>query len=315
MADLEDYTLPDTAPEPPSQERAPIFVDREPPANAYAEQVLLGSCLLDPQYYSEIAERLTESDFYLDSNRRIFRAIAGLIESGAAVDIATLSTELKRTKELSTVGGVSAIAALTEGLPRKPSITDYVRLILEKSQLRQMIKLFNVAITRAEDQSDTPLAILEDAESSLMEIAQEANSGKLRTIYDSAKDAGGLEPYLKAYTDPELKPGLQTGFADYDAMTGGLHKSELTIIAARPGAGKTAFAMNIAQNIAEDNKKIIAVFSLEMSRLALEQRMMASKAWVDVRKAATGFLGRDDKVKLETALLNLIETKIGRAHV
>jgi replicative DNA helicase len=311
VADLEQFKMPDSAPEPPPTEHAPVFVDREPPADVRIEKVLLGSVLLDPQYFNEIAEALTEQDFYLDSHVRIFKAMASLIEAGSAVDSATLIAELQRKKELEAVGGSAYIFGLTEDLPRRPVITEYVKLVKSKSQLRQMIGLFNGAITRAQDQSETPLAILEDAESSLLEIAQEANSGKLKTIYQSVEEAGGTESYLRAYTDPELKPGLLTGFSDYDRMTGGLQKSELTIIAARPSLGKTSLAMNIAENVAVDTDNVVAVFSLEMSRISLERRMMASRARVNVQRAMEGiYLGREEKTRLETALGQLVESNI-----
>jgi replicative DNA helicase len=300
--------MPDKAPDPPA-ERKGAPVDAGLPSNLHAEQTLVGACLLDPVYYNEIAERLRPEDFSSDPFCRIFRCIGELIDAGSAIDIVTVSAGLRRTKELDTIGGISALAGLTEGLPRRPVVNDYIKLVLEKSQLRRMIQLFNVALLRAQDQSETPLSILEAAEGQLLEIAQDAQAGALRTIYQSVEAAGGTEPYLKAYTDPEMKPGLPTGFLDYDAMTGGLQKSELTIIASRPSMGKTALAMNIAQNVAIGKKNIVAIFSLEMSRSSLERRMMASRAWVNVRKAQEGiYLNRDERIKLETALGDLVES-------
>ena len=280
------------------------------PANVEAEKVVLAAILLDNAAFSEVAERLESDDFSLDSHRRIFLRMSDLIEANQAVDTVTLLAELDRHKEISTVGGHAYIFGITEGVPRRPAITDYIAILKDKSALRKLMGICSMAIARAADQSESSMGILEDVESKLLEIAQESNTGKLRTIYESVQDAGGMESYLKAYTEPELKPGLQTGFTEYDDMTGGLQKSELIIIAARPSMGKTALAMNIAQNVAIDNEKVIAVFSLEMSRQALERRMMASKAWVDIRKAMAGWLGRDEKIKLETALIELVEANI-----
>ncbi len=323
MTDASDFTMADSAPEPPPSD-GPAFVpddrrrvktldsslDAVMPCNVEAEKVVLAAILLDNSAFSEVAERLESEDFSLDSHRRIFLRMSELVDANQAVDIVTLAAELTRHKEVEVVGGVAYLASLTEGVPRRPAITEYIAILKNKSALRRIMAICSLAIARAADQSDSSMEILEYAEGALLQIAQEANSGKLKTIYESVQEAGGVEPYLKACTDPEITPGLLTGFADYDAMTGGLHKSELIIIAARPSMGKTAWAMNIAQNAAFDNQKVIAVFSLEMTRGALEQRMMASRAWVDMRKAQAGWLGRDEKVKLETALLSLIETNI-----
>lgn len=324
MADLSQFQMPDTAPEPPPDDGpAPLPDDRKRvdsynsavdavlPSNPEAEKVLLAAVILDNDAFSEIAERLEADDFSLESHRRIFLRMAELIDAQQAVDTVTLIAELQRHKELDSVGGRAYIFALTEGVPRRPAITDYIRIIKDKSMLRRMMGVCSQAIARAADQSGDALGVLEFAEGSLLEIAQEANTGTLRTIYESVKDAGGADPYLKAFTDPDLKPGLQTGFLDYDAMTGGLQKSELTIVAARPGMGKTMLAMNIADNVTTGTDKVVAIFSLEMSRTALERRMMASKAWVNVQRAMEGiYLGREERVKLETALGHLIEANI-----
>jgi replicative DNA helicase len=310
VADLQEFRLPDKAPDPPA-ERKGAPVDAGLPSNLHAEQTLVGACLLDPVYYNEIAERLTPADFSSDSYCRIFRCIGELIDAGSAIDIVTVSAELRRTKELDTVGGISALAGLTEGLPRRPVVGDYIKLVLEKSQLRRMIQLFNVALLRAQDQSETPLSILEEAEGQLLEIAQDAQAGALRTIYQSVEAAGGLDPYLKAYTEPQFKTGLQTGFIDYDRLTGGLQKQELTVWAGRPSMGKTAIAMNLIENVCCGTDKVAAFFSLEMSRSSIERRFMASRARVDVKRAMDGwFLSGEEKRKLGVALNDLLESHI-----
>jgi replicative DNA helicase len=310
LTDLDNYRMEDKAPEHP-EDAAEAALDRDTPANPAAEATLLGAVLLDPAAYNEIAEKLTADDFFLDAHRRIFRVIGVLIDAGSAVDIVTLTAELQRTGELSTVGGVAFIAGLTEGLPREPQITDYIRLVLDKSQLRRMIGLFNAAIARAQDQVESPLDILEDTEGSLLTIAQEANVGKLRTIWQSVEDAGGVDPYLKAYTEPEAKTGLQTGFVEFDQKTGGLQPAELVIVAARPAMGKTSFAINLMENVCCGSECVAAFFSLEMSRAAVERRFMASRAYVDVKRAMEGFfLSGHEKLKLARALDDLVGARI-----
>lgn len=306
MAD--ESRVPDDLYDPPA---AKPKLDAGLPANLVAEYTLLGAVLLDPSCYNDIAERLTSDDFSLDSNQRVFRVMAELIDANVAVDLVTVSTELNRKKELSTVGGVAFLAGLTEGLPRRPQVTDYIRLVLEKSQLRRMISLFTEATARAQDQSESPLDILEHAEGQILQIAQEANVGKLRTMAESVADAGGFEPYLKSYIEPALKTGLQTGYTEFDRMTGGLQKAELTILAARPSMGKTALAINILENVCCGTELVAAFFSLEMSRASIERRFMASRARVDVKRAMEGaYLSNEEKRKLGSALNDLIESSI-----
>jgi replicative DNA helicase len=251
LTDASDFMMADAVPEPPPDDNpAPLSDDRRRvktldssvdavmPCNVEAEKVVLAAILLDNAAFSEAAERLEAEDFSLDSHRRIFLRMSELVDANQAVDIVTLVDELSRHKEVEAVGGVAYIASITEGVPRRPAITEYIAILKDKSTLRKLMGICSLAIARAADQSETAMEVLEAAESQLLEIAQDANTGKLRTIYQSVEDAGGTEPYLKAYTQPELKPGLQTGFLDYDRMTGGLQKSELTIWAARPSMGK-----------------------------------------------------------------------------
>lgn len=315
MSDLQNFKLPDKAPEPPAerkQARIPdLALDQGLPANVYAEKTILGAILLDQTAFNEAAEKLSEDDFSLDSHRRIFLRMSELVDANQAVDIVTLSAELDRYKERDTIGGIAYLASLTEGLPRRPVIGEYIRLVLDKSRLRKMMLIFSAGIARAADQGETALEILEEAEGQLLEIAQDAQAGALRTIYQSVEAAGGLDPYLKAYTEPQFKTGLQTGFIDYDRLTGGLQKQELTVWAGRPSMGKTAIAMNLIENVCCGTDKVAAFFSLEMSRSSIERRFMASRARVDVKRAMDGwFLSGEEKRKLGVALNDLLESHI-----
>ena len=317
MSDLQDFTIPDKAPEPPEERQAPrrgeveLAFDQGLPADAVAEMTILGAILLDASAFNEAAEKLEADDFSLDSHRRIFLRISELIDANQAVDIVTLAAKLDRYKERDVIGGVAYLASLTEGLPRRPVIGEYIRIVKDKSQLRRLMSICSLTIARAADQSESSMVILESAEGQLLQIAQEAQSGTLRTIYQSVEEAGGTEPYLRSYTEPQQKTGLQTGFIDYDRLTGGLQKQELTIIAARPSAGKSSIAMNIIENICCGTEAVAAFFSLEMSRSSLERRFMASRARVDVKRAMDGwFLSGEEKRKLEVALNDLLEARI-----
>lgn len=312
MSAAEEYTLPDKAPAPPRADHGTDSdLDKSLPHSLEAERVLLGAVLVSPASFNEIAEALRADDFFLDAHRRIYAAMEELTEANVALDLVTLSEELSRKKHLDVIGGRAYVASLTEGIPRRLALNDWIATVRDKSRLRQLIAICSTAITRAADQSESTQPILESVEAELLEIAQESNAGKLRTICESVQDVGGVEPYIKAMTEPAQKLGLATGFTDYDRMTGGLQRSELTIIAARPSMGKTALAINIAQNASLRNGKVVAVFSLEMSRQALERRMMAGEARVDVRRALIGeWLSQTERDKMFMALAELIEAPL-----
>ena len=323
MPDLDEYVMPDEVPEPPPEPPKREYQEQRRetvpalnfegglPANVDAEKTILGAVLLDNVAFNETAEKITAEDFSHDSHQRIYLRMSDLINANQPVDIITLSNELTRLKEIESIGGVAYLASLTEGLPRRPVIEEYIRIVKDKSLLRKLMLISSNVIARAADQGQSAMEILEAAEGQLLQIAQDANAGKLRTIYSSVEQAGGTDTYLKQYTEPSLKTGLQTGFTDYDRLTGGLQPAELTIIAARPSLGKTSLAMNLIENVCCGTDKVVAFFSLEMSRPALERRFMASRARVDVRRAMDGwYLSGDEKRKLEAALGDLVEARI-----
>jgi replicative DNA helicase len=285
-----------------------IAFERGLPASIDAERSILGAILLDNQAYNEAAEKLHASDFALDSHQRIFSRMAELIDASRAVDIVTLAEELAKRKEVESIGGVAYLASLTEGLPRRLSIEEYVRIVKDKSLLRQLINICSMSITRAADQSEEALEILNAAESDLLEVTEKGITRGFTGIPEIVRDSFGTIDNL--YKEQHEITGLATHFDDFDRMTSGLQKSELTIIAARPSMGKTAWAINIAQNAAVRSGKTVAVFSLEMSKEALLRRMLASEALVDSQKIQKGFLGRDDHEKLSRALERLVEAHI-----
>ena len=319
MIDARDFILGDVPEEAPAQEAPPLVDDRPRakgtdevlPANIDAEKTILGAILLDNQAFNEAAENLDPDDFSLDSHKRIYARMSELIDANQAVDIVTLANELTRQKEIENVGGVSYLASLTEGLPIRPVIEDYIRIVKDKSMLRRMMLICSNTIARAADQWETAMSVLEDTEGQLLQIAQEAVAGKLRTVAESVEAAGGVDEYLEPITNPNVEMGLPTGFTDVDRLTGGLRKGELIIIAARPSMGKTAFGINIAANCAIDHGAVVAVFSLEMTREALEKRLLASLGMVNVRRAMSGeFLSATEKEKIQIALEKLVESNL-----
>jgi replicative DNA helicase len=285
-----------------------LTLDAGLPANVDAEKTILGAILLDNAAHAEAAEKLEPDDFSLDSHRRIYLRMGELMDSQRAVDIVTLANELARYKEVEAVGGVAYLASLTEGLPRRPVIEDYIRIVKDKSMLRRLMLICSAAIARAADQGEEAITVLGDAEAKLLEVSEKGLTQGFQSLDQIVQHSFGSIDNL--YKQSREVTGLATGFTELDRMTSGLQKGELIIIAARPSMGKTALAINIAQHAAVNGQAIVAVFSLEMSKESLLRRMLASQAWVDQRKLQTGFLGKEDHVKLQKALEQLIETRL-----
>jgi len=278
------------------------------PASIDAERSILGAILLDNFAYNQAAEHLRVEDFSLDAHRRIYGRMVDLSESSRPVDIITLSEELARRREMEAVGGVAYLTSLTDGLPRRPSIEHYVKIVRDKAMLRGLIYAANTAITRAAEQADPAEEILDAAESAIFQISENRIGRGFLDIKEIVKESFGSLDAL--YERGQRITGLETHYSDFDGMTSGLQASDLIIIAARPSMGKTAFAMNIAENAAVMDKKVVGMFSLEMSRESLLLRLLCSHARVDSHKMRTGFLGREDYVKLVHALGELSEAPI-----
>jgi len=278
------------------------------PANVDAEKTILGAILLDNAAHSEAAEKLAEDDFSLDSHRLIFQRMTDLMNNQRAVDIVTLSNELVRLKEIESVGGVAYLASLTEGLPRRPVIEEYIRIVKDKSLLRRLMLICSAAIARAADQGEAALDVLGAAETQLMEVGEKSLTSGFQRIDEIVKNSFGTLDNL--YKGSREITGLATDFTHFDKMTSGLQKGELIIVAARPSMGKTAFAINIAQNAAIHHDALVAIFSLEMSKESLLRRMLSSQAWVDQDRLRKGFLGREEQEKLQKALNELVESRI-----
>ena len=284
-------------------------LERGLPANIDAERSILGAILLDNFTYTQASsENLQADDFSLDSHRRIYARITELADSGRPVDLVTLAEELSRRKEVEAIGGVAYLSSLTDGLPHRPNIEQYVRIVKDKALLRGLIFASNAAIARAMDEAEPAQDVLISAEASIYELSDKRFTSGFRDVKQIVKESFGSIDAL--YERGQRVTGLETHFVDLDGMTSGLQRSDLVIIAARPSMGKTAFALNIAENAAIHDNKVVGVFSLEMSREALLLRLLCSNARVDSHKLRTGFLGRDDYQKLVEALGRLAEAPI-----
>jgi replicative DNA helicase len=288
---------------------ADYSLERSLPASVDAERSILGAILLDNFSYTQASsENLQPDDFSLDSHRRIYARIRDLADAGHAVDLITLSEELSRHKEVESVGGVAYLSSLTDGLPHRLNIEQYVRIVKDKALLRGLIFASNAAIARAMDEAEPAADVLTASEAALYQLSDRQFGNGFQDVKQIVRDSFGSIDAL--YERGQRVTGLETHFSDFDGMTSGLQKSDLVIIAARPSMGKTAFALNIAENAAVNDAKVVGVFSLEMSREALLLRMLCSNARVDSHKLRTGFLSRVDYQKLVEALARLAEAPI-----
>jgi replicative DNA helicase len=278
------------------------------PSSVHTEVAILGAMLLDGVAISDATEKLKAEDFSLDSHQRVFRAIVDLMAKGQGIDYLTVQEELARRRELDSIGGPAYLAFLTEGIPRNFNIESYVQIVKDKSLLRQLMGIFHDGGIRAADQSEDAITVLGDVEAQLADVADSAIQRGLAGIGEIV--AGSFVSIDKLYEQGREVTGLATRYTEFDKMTSGLQDSELIIIAARPSMGKTAWAINIAQNAAVQDNKVVAVFSLEMSKESLLRRMLASEALVGSRKLQTGSMLRDDRGKLMKALERLMDSKL-----
>ena len=282
--------------------------DDSRPTSTHAEMTILGAMMVEPVAITDATMFLKTDDFGLDSHRKIYSVMIQLSDVGHAVDIVTVSEELRKRKELDSIGGIPYLASLSEGLPRKLSVESYVRIVRDKSLLRQLMSVCDSGMVEAADQAREALDVLNEVSGRLMEISEHAITGGFSDISDIVKSSFGSID--KLYEQGREITGLKTHYLEFDRMTSGLQDSELIIIAARPSMGKTAWAINIAQNASVHDGKVVAVFSLEMSKESLLRRMLASEALVNSRKIQTGFLPKEDKGKLLAALERLMESKM-----
>ena len=278
------------------------------PANVDAERSILGAILLDNFAYNQAAEHLRTEDFSLDSHRRIYSRMVDLAESSRPIDMITLIEELERHKDLQAIGDVAYVSSLVEGVPERPSIEHYVKIVRDKALLRGVISAATTAISRASDQSDSAEDVLSDTEAAIFQLSEKRIGRGFMGVQEIVRETfGSVDALLQR---GQRITGLATHYTDLDEMTSGLQRSDLVIIAARPSMGKTAFVMNIAENAAIEDQQVVGVFSLEMSREALLMRLLCSQARVDAHKMRTGSLWQDDTKKVVRAMEQLAHAPI-----
>lgn len=270
-----------------------------PPQNLEAEQSVLGSILLENSAANRVFEILSERDFYSEAHRKVFIVIRDLSEKNEPVDLITLSNALKDKNLLDSVGGTTYLASLVDNVPSAANAANYAKIIKEKAILRGLITSATEIIDSCYETGSDVNNILDNAEHSIFEISENKVRQDYFPIRDIIKDS--FRSIEDLYSRQQLITGVPTGFDKIDDLTAGLQRSELIIIAGRPGMGKTAFALNIALHAAMETQIPTAVFSLEMSKEQLAFRLLSSEARVDAQRLRKGFLGETDWPKLTTA--------------
>ena len=283
-------------------------IGKIPPHDVEAEQAVIGSMLTDKEAVASSIEVLKEEDFYREDNRIIYSAMLNLYNRAEPIDLITLKAELESMGKFEQVGGLEYLAELPEKVPTTANATKYIKIVEEKSVLRNLIKTANEIIDLGYDPTEDVEAIMEGAEKKIFNIMQDKNQKGYSPIKDILVDS--FTELEELYNRKEHITGVPTGFADLDYRTAGLHGSELILVAARPAMGKSAFALNIATNAAMRGNTPVAIFSLEMSKAQLVNRILCSEAMVDSNKVRTGKLEDEDWGKLAEAIGPLSETGI-----
>ena len=279
-----------------------------PPHDIEAEQAVLGSMLADSEAVNAAVEVLKEEAFYRDDNRVIYQAIINLYNKSEPIDILTLKDELESMNKFEQVGGYEYLASLPDKVPTTANVQKYIKIVEEKSILRNLIRTANEIIELGYNPTEDVEDIMEGAEKKIFDIMQSKNQKGYSPIKDVLVES--FTKLEELYNRKQHITGVPTGFSELDYKTAGLHGSELILVAARPAMGKTAFALNIATNAALRGNAPVAIFSLEMSKDQLVNRILCSEAMVDSNKVRTGKLEEDDWIKLAGAIGPLSESEI-----
>jgi replicative DNA helicase len=279
-----------------------------PPQNIEAEQSVLGGILIENEAINKVVEILSIDDFYRDAHQKIFQAMVDLTERDEPVDLITLTHDLRKKKQLDSIGGASYLASLNDSVPTAANIEYYAKIVKEKAILRKLIQTSTEIITQSYEGRGEVEELLDDAERAIFEISENRVKPSFYPLKKIVKDS--FEIFQKLYEKKELVTGVSSGFKELDRYTAGFQPSDLIIVAGRPSMGKTAFCLNIAQYAAIEHKIPVAIFSLEMSKEQLVIRMFCSEARVEGHRLRTGYLNESDWPKLTLAAGTLSEAPI-----
>ncbi|WP_316605939.1 replicative DNA helicase [Streptococcus pluranimalium] len=278
------------------------------PQDQNAEQAVLGSIFINPDVMISVAEHLSAADFYRPAHQVLFRTISDLLDKGQAIDVLTVKSALESKGDLQAIGGIAYLTDIVSAIPTSTHAEHYAKIVAQKARLRAIIDQLSESVSNAYESDMDVEEIIAKAEQSLIKISQSSSKSSFRPIHDLI-----LESHDKIEERANQKSqitGLATGFYDFDKLTTGLHEDNLIILAARPAMGKTAFALNIAQNVAIKSRKPVAIFSLEMGSESLVDRLLASEGAIQSHHIRTGQLTRDEWERLIHAQAQLAESPI-----
>jgi replicative DNA helicase len=284
-------------------------IHRTPPHSVEAEQGVLGSMLISPRdAIAEVVEKITADYFYVPAHQTIFDVLVDLWNTGAGIDLITFTQVLRDRNLLETVGGAAAVTNLYTFVPTAANVGYYIDIVRDKYILRSIIEAATESVRRAYEEQDEVGNLLDEVEQKIFAVGEDRFKGQMLSMKDQVMEA--IESIERLYENRGGITGLSTGFTKLDRMTNGMHPGEMIVIAARPSMGKTALAMNIVEHVAIHQKLPVGVFSLEMSGQQLVQRLLCSRAHVNLANVRGGFLGERDFPNLTAAASKLAEARI-----
>jgi replicative DNA helicase len=283
-------------------------IERPLPQSPEAERSVLGAILLDNTMLDTALDKLKSEDFFQDNHQRIFTQMIQLSELRQAIDLVTLTEQLRKTGELEAIGGAAYISQLVDGVPRVSNVDHYARIVKEKSILRSVIHATHAIQQQAMEADEDADTILDQAESSIFQIAEDRVRAGLIGMPELVRD--NYARISQLFDGGKRITGLSTDYHQLDDLTSGLQPGELIVLAARPSVGKTAFALNLASNIGIRKGQPVAIFSLEMSKSALLMRLLSDHARIDAHKFRTGHLSHGDGARITDSLRQLAEVPL-----
>jgi replicative DNA helicase len=284
------------------------LLEKLPPQSTEAERAVLGGILLEPEASTRAIEVVGPEAFYHPAHARIYRAMIALFTRHEPIDVMTLSEEMRKTGDLESAGGIAFLTELVDSVPSAANIEHYAKIVLDKHILRQLISASSDIARECYRAETAAGSILDEAEQKIFRVSESRASQGFSHIKDVLKER--FEEIQRVHETRESVTGLPTGFVDLDKYTAGFHPGDMVIVAGRPSMGKTSFALNVAQHVALDEKRPVAIFSLEMSKELLVQRLLCSEAQVDAQKVRKGFTSAKDIERLTNAAGLLSEAQV-----
>lgn len=287
------------------------MTDKIPPQNIEAEQAVLGAILQDNESLLRSIEILGESGeriFYREAHKKIYSSMLDLFEKNEPIDLLTVTEALRKKGQLEAVGGASYLTTLLGSTPTSANVAYHAKLVKEKAILRDLIRTSTDIITQSYEDTDDVEELLDKAERTIFKISEKKIQPSFHPMKEIIKE--GFKDIEKLYDKKGIITGVPTGFTDFDQKTSGLQRSELIILAGRPGTGKTALCLNIAANIGVKEGRPVAIFSLEMAKEQLSIRMLCSEARIDSHRIRTGYLSKQDWPSLTRAAGEISEAPI-----